>query len=216
MRQIHLFAVVLANQFERILEHRHHAQPEQIDFDDAHVRAVVFVPLHDHAARHGGRFQRNHRIELALADHHAAGMLPQMPRQVLHRQIQLEKLAHTRIAQVEAGIAELLFRRVVRILPFPRAERGSTDVRAMAASSKPSAFADLARRRPAAIGDDVCGHGRAESAIALVDVLNRALALDRRSANRYRYPATRRALRKGIARTAIPSPTGSTAVIPSA
>ena len=49
--------------------------------------------------------------------------------------------------------------------------------RSICAGSKPEHLADLARRGPAAIGDDVGGHGRAELAVALVDVLNDALAL---------------------------------------
>ena len=38
-------------------------------------------------------------------------------------------------------------------------------------------FADFARRRLAAIGDDVGGHRRAEFAVALVDILDGLLAL---------------------------------------
>ena len=38
-------------------------------------------------------------------------------------------------------------------------------------------LADFARRGAAAIGDDVGGHGRAQLAVALVDILNGALAL---------------------------------------
>ena len=66
-----------------VLQHGHHPQAEQIHLDDAHVGAVVLVPLHDNAARHGGRLERDDGIELALADHHAAGMLPQMAWQIL-------------------------------------------------------------------------------------------------------------------------------------
>ena len=69
---------------ERVLQHRHHAEAEQIDLDDAHVGAVVLVPLHDDAAGHAGVLERHDRVELALADHHAAGVLAEMPRQVLH------------------------------------------------------------------------------------------------------------------------------------
>ena len=84
MREIYFFVVVIANQFDGVFEHGHHAEAEQIDFDDAHVGAVFFVPLHDDAAGHGGGFQRNDGIELSLADDHAAGVLAEMARQVLH------------------------------------------------------------------------------------------------------------------------------------
>ena len=38
-------------------------------------------------------------------------------------------------------------------------------------------FTNFARRRAATIGDDVCGHRGAEFSVALVNILNRALAL---------------------------------------
>src|SRR5947207_6341605 len=50
-------------------------QTEQIDLYDPHVRAVVLVPLHDDAPWHAGVFERDDRVELPLADDHAAGML---------------------------------------------------------------------------------------------------------------------------------------------
>ena len=85
MRQVHFFVVVAADQRQRIFEHGHHAQPEQVHLDDAQVGAIFLVPLHHHAAGHGGGLERHHRIELALADHHAAGVLAQMARQILDR-----------------------------------------------------------------------------------------------------------------------------------
>ena len=72
MREAHLFAVRFTNEPRGIVQHSHHAEAEQVYFDDAHVGAVFLVPLHDDAAGHGGGLQRNHGIELALADHHAA------------------------------------------------------------------------------------------------------------------------------------------------
>ena len=42
---------------------------------------------------------------------------------------------------------------------------------------EPERFADIAHGGAAAIGNDVCGHGRAELAVTLVDVLNGSLAL---------------------------------------
>ena len=46
----------------------------------------------------------------------------------------------------------------------------------MSLGIEPESLADLARRAPAAIGDDVGRHRGAELAVALVDVLNHALA----------------------------------------
>src|SRR3954465_10134457 len=79
-RQIDLFAIVLRDQVEAILEHGHHAESQQIYFNDTHVGAIFLVPLHDDTVGHAGRFQRNDGIELSLADDHAAGMLAEMAR----------------------------------------------------------------------------------------------------------------------------------------
>ena len=103
----------------RVFQRRHHAQPQQIDLDDAQVGAIFLVPLHDHAARHGGRFQRHDGIQLSLADDHAAGVLAEMARQVLKRQAELEELANARMAQVESGIAKLALQRVAGIFVLP-------------------------------------------------------------------------------------------------
>ena len=70
---------------EGIFQRCHHAQAKQVHFDDAQVGAVFLVPLHHHAARHGRGFERDYGIKLSLADDHAAGMLAQMTRQILHR-----------------------------------------------------------------------------------------------------------------------------------
>ena len=124
--------------FEGILDHRHHAQAEQVHFDDAHVGAIFFIPLHHHAAGHGGGFERHHGIELALADHHAAGVLAEMARQILHGQVQLEKFAHARMLEIEAGIAEFALGCVVLVAAFPGGD-GGRDL-ASVSGSKPSAL----------------------------------------------------------------------------
>ena len=130
-----------------VFQHRHHAQAEQVDFDNAHVGAVFFVPLHHDAARHGRRLKRHHRVKLSLADHHAAGMLPEVTRQVLHRQAKLEELAHARMPQIEAGIAELALQRVAGIFVFPRTHQAGEAVERFAIEAE--RLAHLARRRVA-------------------------------------------------------------------
>jgi hypothetical protein len=67
--------LVIANQPNGVFQNCHHPEAEKIDFDDAHVRTIFLVPLNDDAAGHGGGFQRHHRIKLALADDHSAGVL---------------------------------------------------------------------------------------------------------------------------------------------
>ena len=175
MRQVHLFTVRFADVHQALLDRRQHSQPQQIHLDDAHVGAVFFVPLHHHAAGHSGRFQRHHRIQLTLADHHAAGMLPQVPRQILHGLVQLQKFAYARILQVQVGVAEMPFGRIAGVLPFPRPHQARQAIQRHHLKSQ--RFAHLARRRLPAIGNHIGRHGRAQLAVALVDILNGALPL---------------------------------------
>ena len=79
-RQVDRPAARLAD-FQGVLEGGHHAQPEEIHLDDAEILAVVLVPLRHHAPRHRRVFERHDRIELALADDHAAAVLAEMPGQ---------------------------------------------------------------------------------------------------------------------------------------
>ena len=90
-------------------------RPEQIHLHDAHVGAVVLVPLDDDAAGHAGGLERHHRIELALADHHAAGVLTEMPRQILDAQPQLGERPHARHLDRQAGRREVARERLVRV-----------------------------------------------------------------------------------------------------
>src|SRR5919108_5040697 len=77
--------------------------------------------------------------------------------------------------QIETGIAELLLQRVVGPLPLPRAHqpRKLRDGFVVEAQR----LAHLACRRAPAISDHVGGHGRAQLAVALIYVLDHALAL---------------------------------------
>ncbi len=106
---------------------------------------------------------------------HAARVLAEMARQILHRQAELEEFAQARMREVEPGIAELALQRLVRIVVLPRAHQLREPVEHLGIEAQH--LADLARRRAPAIGDDVGGHGRAALAVALVDVLDGALAL---------------------------------------
>ena len=71
------------DQMQRILQHRHHPESEQIDFDESHVGAVVLVPLDDDTVGHAGVLEGDDVVEAAVAHHHPAGVLAEMPRQIL-------------------------------------------------------------------------------------------------------------------------------------
>ena len=115
--------LMLAYQLQGIFEHSHHAEPEQIDLDDAHVRAILFIPLNNDATGHRRGFQWHDGIELPLAYDHASGMLPEMARQVLHLQAKLKKLADAVLLQVESGILELARECILRIDILPRTDK---------------------------------------------------------------------------------------------
>ena len=70
--QVDAGVVVARDQLDRILEHGHHAQAEQINFDEAEIGAVFLVPLHDGAARHRCALDGHNVVEHAGADDHAA------------------------------------------------------------------------------------------------------------------------------------------------
>ena len=175
MRQVDFFVIVVANEFDGILEHGHHAEAEQIDFDDAHVGAIFFVPLHDDAAGHGRGFERHDGIELSLANDHAAGMLAEMARHVLHGEAQFVIFAQAGMVEVESGIAEAAVEGIVFVAKFPGGDGGRNFLERFRIESQ--RLAHFARGHAIAIGDDVGGHGGAAFAITLVNILNDFFAL---------------------------------------
>ncbi len=175
LREVERIAVVRGHKREAILQHGHHAESEQIDFDDLHVGAIFLVPLNYGAAGHGGRFDRHHGIELAAADHHASRVLPEMARQILHALAKLHVLGNAAVLNVEARVMKVAAERIVFILPLPGADKFGQAVQGL--GIKAQSLACFACRRASAIGDDVGGHGRAKFAVTLIDVLNRTFAL---------------------------------------
>ena len=174
--QIDVFLICSRMSVDGLFQHRHHAQPEQIDLDDAHVGAIFFVPLHHHPAGHGGRLQRHDRIQLSLANHHSARVLAEMTRQVLHAPGTARRTCDARMAADRTRHRETAVP-ACRPGSLYSHELTSPARRSSVSPSKPSDLPNLARRRPSAIGDDVCGHRRAQLAVTLIHILNRALAL---------------------------------------
>ena len=72
LRKVHMLSIMARNEFDGVLEHRHHAQAEQVHLDEAQIGAVFLVPLNDSAARHGRALDGDNAIEHSGADHHAA------------------------------------------------------------------------------------------------------------------------------------------------
>src|SRR5439155_23878711 len=126
-------------------------------------------------AGHGRGFERDDGIELALADHHSAGVLAKVARQVLNRDVELEKFADAAVARIEAGFLELALGREARVLPLPLGGEARKARDRLLVEAK--RFADLARGGAPAIGNDVGGHGGSQFAVTLVDVLDDTLTL---------------------------------------
>ena len=112
----------LAAEFEGILHDGHHAEPKQVDFDDAQVFAVILIPLRHHAPRHGSVLQRDKGAEGVLANDHPAGVLAEVTRQPVNRLIQLHKCAHARMFPGQTGLLDLRLQ-IERVRKIPMSEQ---------------------------------------------------------------------------------------------
>ena len=155
---------------DRLLQHGQHAEPEQVHLDDAHVGAVFLVPLHHHASRHARRLQRHHIVEPPLAQDHAAGVLAEMPRDVLHLHPQIAELLDLRQVGIDAQFPQVAGQRVLRVLPLEGTHHLRERVDHLGRA--PEHLAHLARRTAATIGDDVGRHRRTALAIPRVEILD--------------------------------------------
>ena len=114
-------------------------------------------------------------VEHAGADDHAAGMLAEMAGQILHAHAQVKIVGDARMTNVEAGLSEVVGECVVGAAPLPMAnERGKARELIFVEAE---GLADFARGGAASVADDVGGHGGAEFAVVLIDVLNDLLAV---------------------------------------
>ncbi len=190
-----------ADQRDRFFERGEHAEAEQVDLDDAHVGAVVLVPLHDAPIGHRGGLDRDDFVEATGGDHDAAAVLTEMAGQALDRADQVDPVADVRGLGVESCLAQardeftldlgpgifapILGRPLVRT-PLGRAAAGhGREVESRDQLREPADrlgilaehLAHLPHGHLDAIGDDVRGHGGSRLAVFREDVLDRLLAL---------------------------------------
>src|SRR6185312_12957084 len=104
--QIDRHAVVLGDECEAVFHHGHHAETEQIDLDESECGAVFFVPLHDGSTWHRRALQRHNLVEHALTYDHAARVLAQMSRQILHTFAEFDVLGDAPVLDVEPRMFE--------------------------------------------------------------------------------------------------------------
>ena len=79
------------------------------------------------------------------------------------------------MVEVEAGIVKRMRHRVGLAAPFPVADEAGQSPQRFLIEAQ--GFANLARRRFAAIGNDIRRHGRAQFAVSLIDILDGLLSL---------------------------------------
>jgi len=79
-------------------------------------------PLHDDAARDGGRFKRHDRVELALADYHSP-MLSEMARQILNGPRRVRGICRCAGRTHRVPPRGTAGGGLTRILPIPEAEK---------------------------------------------------------------------------------------------
>jgi hypothetical protein len=82
-REVDPLAATRGDHLDAALDGRQHPQAEQVDLQEARVRAGVLVP-HDHLAPlHGGGHDRAAVDQRAGGDDHAAGVLGEVTRQAV-------------------------------------------------------------------------------------------------------------------------------------
>ena len=83
-REVDVDAFVLADHVDREVQHREHAEAEQVELHEAGGRAVVLVPLEHRPALHARPLDRAELDERPVGHHHAARVDAEMAREVDH------------------------------------------------------------------------------------------------------------------------------------
>src|SRR5262249_29611048 len=128
MSESYFLTVIATNDLDRIFQHGQHAETKQVNLDNAHIGAVIFIPLHNDTSGHGGRLEWYDRIELPLANDHAARVLAEVTWQILNGFAKFKIFAKTRVTEIESGVAKAAIERVVLIAVFPRTDYRRTSV----------------------------------------------------------------------------------------
>ena len=90
-REVDVDPFVLAHEVDREVEHREHAEAEEVELHEPGRRAVVLVPLEHRAALHARPLDGAELEEGPVGHHHAARMDAEVPREVDHLRGQLER-----------------------------------------------------------------------------------------------------------------------------
>ena len=159
--QVDLDPVGGTDQVDGVVQGREHPQAEQVELDQPDGGAVVLVPLQDAAVLHGRPLDRADLDHRPVADHHAAGVDPEVAREALDLSCQLHDLLGDLV--LDGG----LDRPPGVHLLGPGVEL---------AGRVPEGPAHVAHGRAGLVGDHVGDLGGPVAAVALVDVLDDLLA----------------------------------------
>ena len=124
-REVDLDALVLADEVDREVQHREHAEAEQVELHEARGRAVVLVPLEHRAALHARPLDRAELDQRPVGHHHAARVDAEVAREVEHLRREVEReLRRTSAAVPLARFAALGLLRRLDALRTPVVGRG--------------------------------------------------------------------------------------------
>jgi hypothetical protein len=104
--EVDLFAVVLADQRQGLLQRIEHAETQEIDLDQPEIGTIFFVPLDDGTVFHRRGFDGDDFVETSGRDHDSTGVLAQMPREASHLIDQVEKQRDPRSFGIDPGLTQ--------------------------------------------------------------------------------------------------------------
>ena len=90
-REIDVDPFVLAHEIDGDVQHREHAETEQVELHEAGRRAVVLVPLEHRTALHARPLDRAELEQRAVGHHHAARVDAEVAREVDHLRRERER-----------------------------------------------------------------------------------------------------------------------------
>lgn len=180
-------AALLAD-VEGIFHRGEHAEAEEVDFDDAEVFAVVFIPLHDGAVGHGGGLEGDDGVEAGVADDHASGVLAEVAGVGEDGFVEVDEGCEAGVGCGDADFGEWVDwvigyrRRGVRVALrrffFGRRRDAYAPLGEFVGEvfGEAEDFGHLAKGGAGAVGDDVGGHGGPAGSVFFEDVLDDCFA----------------------------------------
>ena len=162
-------AAMLAQKLEAKIELSEPAEAEQIDFEQAEIFDIVFVPLDHRALGHRRVLDRHHIVHRLMAEQKTAGMNRQMARKIQNLVGELEQM----LVQPGGGVDA---HRRQHFRPNVFVGRKKLRHSIERGLGKAQSLADVAQRRARAVAHHVGDHGGAVAAVFLVNMLDHFFA----------------------------------------